>query len=90
MHCTCTFSAVRFANDLVEASDGTVYFSDTSTRFDSDNWFLDHLESRFTGRLLKYDPRAGETSVVLDGLGFANGVALSHDEAFLVICESMR
>lgn len=75
---------------MVEASDGTVYFSDTSTRFDSDNWFLDHLESRFTGRLLKYDPRAGETSVVLDDLGFANGVALSHDEAFLVICESMR
>ncbi|GJN33063.1 hypothetical protein PR202_gb21622 [Eleusine coracana subsp. coracana] len=32
-------------------------------------------ESRPSGRLLKYDPRTGETSVVLDRLGFANGVA---------------
>ena len=83
-------SAARFADAAIEASDGTVYFSDVSTRFGFDRWFYDFLESRATGRLLRYDPRSGETSVVLDRLGFANGVALPRDEAFVVVCESTR
>ncbi|XP_040382082.1 protein STRICTOSIDINE SYNTHASE-LIKE 4-like isoform X2 [Oryza brachyantha] len=83
-------STIRFADAAIEASDGTVYFSDASTRFNFDNWFLDFLEYRFTGRLLKYDPCTGKASVVLDSLGFANGVALSPDEAFVVVCETMR
>jgi sugar lactone lactonase YvrE len=83
-------SAIRFADAAIEASDGTVYFSDASTRRGFDRWFLDFLESRPTGRLLRYDPRGGETSVVLDQLGFANGVALLRDEAFVVVCESWR
>ncbi|KAL6656949.1 hypothetical protein ACP70R_004729 [Stipagrostis hirtigluma subsp. patula] len=83
-------ATIRFADAAVEASDGTVYFSDASTRFGFDRWILDFIESRPTGRLLRYDPRTGETSVVLGGLGFANGVALPRDEAFVVVCESTR
>jgi sugar lactone lactonase YvrE len=79
---------VRFADAAIEASDGTVYFSDASTRFGFDRWFLACLESRHTGRLLKYDPRTGKASVVLDNLAFANGVALPRDEAFVIVCES--
>uniref|UniRef100_A0A0D9X1F2 Strictosidine synthase conserved region domain-containing protein n=1 Tax=Leersia perrieri TaxID=77586 RepID=A0A0D9X1F2_9ORYZ len=78
-----------FADAAIEASDDTIYFSDASTRFNFDNWFLDFLEYRFTGRLLKYDPRTGKASVVLDNLGFANGVALPPDESFVVVCETM-
>ncbi|CAL5084034.1 unnamed protein product [Urochloa decumbens] len=83
-------SPIRFADAAIEASDGTVYFSDASTRFGFDRWFHDFFESRATGRLLRYDPRTGRTSVVLDHLGFANGVALPRDEAFVVVCESSR
>ncbi|CAL5028837.1 unnamed protein product [Urochloa decumbens] len=83
-------STINLPDAVVEASDGTVYFSDASTRFGFDTWFLDFIESRPTGRLLKYDPRTGETSVMLDHLGFANGVALPLDEAFVVVCESAR
>ncbi|KAG8099383.1 hypothetical protein GUJ93_ZPchr0013g36960 [Zizania palustris] len=83
-------STIRFADAAIEASDGTVYFSDATTRFTFANWYLDFLESRFSGRLLKYDPRTGKASVVLGGLGFANGVALPADESFVVVCESMR
>ena len=81
-------STIRFADAVIEASDGTVYFSDGSARFGFGEWFLDYLEARPTGRLLKYDPGTGKASVALDNLAFANGVALSRDEAFLVVCES--
>ncbi|CAM0947307.1 unnamed protein product [Alopecurus aequalis] len=81
-------SRIRFADAAVEAADGTVYFSDACTRFGFDQWLLAYIESRPTGRLLRYDPRTGEASVALDDLAFANGVALSRDEAFVVVCES--
>ena len=83
-------SAARFADAAIEASDGTVYFSDASTRFGFDRWFHDFVEASATGRLLRYDPRNGETSVVLDRLSYANGVALPRDETFVVVCETWR
>uniref|UniRef100_A0ACD5UI14 Uncharacterized protein n=1 Tax=Avena sativa TaxID=4498 RepID=A0ACD5UI14_AVESA len=83
-------SPIRFAEAVIEASDGTVYFSDGSTRFGIDRWFLDYMEDSSTGRLLKYEPSTGKVSVVLDNLAFANGVALSQDDTFVVVCESWR
>jgi len=80
----------RFADDAIEASDGSVYFSDASSKFGLFDWFLDVLEAKPHGRLLKYDPSTKRTSVVLSDLAFANGVALSPDEDFLVVCETWR
>lgn len=83
-------SPIRFADDAIEASDGTVYFSDASDKFGLHDWFLDVLEAKPHGRLLKYDPSTKKTSVVISGLGFANGVALSADQDYLVVCETWR
>jgi len=81
---------IRFADAVVEASDGSVYFSDASTKFRYDRWVLDVLEAKPYGRLLKYDPITKKTTVLLDGLGFANGVALSAKEDFILICETWK
>ncbi|XP_043720325.1 protein STRICTOSIDINE SYNTHASE-LIKE 4-like [Telopea speciosissima] len=83
-------SKISVVNDVIEASDGSVYFSDASTKFGVHNWYLNVLEGIPHGRLLKYDPHTKETTLVLDGLGFANGVALSQDQDFLVVCESWK
>jgi sugar lactone lactonase YvrE len=85
-----TSAIVRFADAAIEASDGTIYFSDGSARFGFDRWVLDFMEASSTGRLLKHDPGTGKVSVVLDNLAFANGVALSRDETFIIVCESWR
>ncbi|CAH1432067.1 unnamed protein product [Lactuca virosa] len=81
---------ITFADDLAEASDGSLYFSVASTKFGLHNWHLDFLEAKPHGQLLRYDPSTKETTLVLDGLGFANGVAVSSDEEFLVVCESWK
>ncbi|KAK7411848.1 hypothetical protein VNO78_03291 [Psophocarpus tetragonolobus] len=47
-------------------------------------------EARPHGQVLKYNPTSNETVIVLDNLAFANGVALSKDEDFLVICETWK
>ncbi|KAB1209510.1 Protein YLS2 [Morella rubra] len=83
-------SKIRFADDVIEASDGSLYFTVASTKFDLHNWYLDVLEAKPHGLLLKYDPTSTETSIVLDDLCFANGVALSRDEDYLVVCETWK
>jgi sugar lactone lactonase YvrE len=80
----------RFANHLDVAKDGTVYFSDSSDRYGPEDYLLDLLEARPRGRLLRYDPATSQVSVLLDGLYFANGVALSADESYLVVAECYR
>ncbi|KAG9130524.1 hypothetical protein Leryth_025245 [Lithospermum erythrorhizon] len=81
---------ISFADDVIEASDGSLYFSVGSTKFQLHNWYLDVLEAKPHGQLLKYDPLLNETTILLNDLGFANGVALSQDEQYLVICESWK
>jgi sugar lactone lactonase YvrE len=80
----------RFTNNLDVARDGTVYFTDASDTYGVDEYLFDLLEARPHGRLLRYDPATGETKVLLDGLHFANGVALSRDESYLVVAETYR
>lgn len=79
-----------FTDDLAVAQDGTVYFSDASDKFHQPDYLYDLLEARPHGRLLRYDPDSGETTVLLDDLYFANGVALSADERFVLVNETYR
>ncbi len=82
--------AFGFTDDLDIASDGKIYFSDASSKFRQPQYELDLLEARAHGRLLVYDPSTGETTRLLDGLYFANGVALSTNEDFVLVNESGR
>lgn len=41
-----------------------------------------------TGRLMKYDKSTKEVTVLIRGLAFANGVALSKDGSFVVVAET--
>jgi sugar lactone lactonase YvrE len=80
--------AFRCVNDLAIASDSTVYFSDSSFKYPISVYKQDLFEHRPNGRLLAYDPRTKRTRVVLDGLHFANGVAVSPDQSFVLISET--
>ncbi|KAL9362344.1 hypothetical protein Peur_045129 [Populus x canadensis] len=83
-------SKIRFADEVIESSDGSLYFSVASTKFGFHDWYLDVLEAKPHGQLLKYDPSLNETSILLDGLCFPNGVALSREEDYLVFCETWK
>jgi sugar lactone lactonase YvrE len=85
---------IRYADAVVIATDGLMYFTDATRRFSPaelgtfDAALLDVLEHSCTGRVLVYEPGTGRTSVVIDGLCFPNGVALSGDERHLFIAET--
>lgn len=70
------------------AEDGTLYFTDASYKYDYEHFALDLLEGRPHGRLMSYDPSSKQTQVLVQKLYFANGVAVSPDNAFVIFCET--
>jgi sugar lactone lactonase YvrE len=80
--------AFRITNDLDIAADGVIYFTDASSRFPLTNYKADILEHQSTGRLLAYDPSNKTTRLVLGNLSFANGVAVSPDQSFVLVNET--
>jgi 2-keto-4-pentenoate hydratase/2-oxohepta-3-ene-1,7-dioic acid hydratase in catechol pathway/sugar lactone lactonase YvrE len=85
---------LKFTNNAAVAADGTVYFSDSSTRFRIEHYKQDLLEHRPNGRVFRYRPSASgpdsaaRLELVADGLYFPNGVALAPDESFLLVAQT--
>ena len=78
---------MRFCNNAAVASDGTIWFSDSSRHYGIEKWKDDFLQDTRSGRLARRDPD-GTVTVVIDGLAFANGVALAEDESFVCVAET--
>jgi sugar lactone lactonase YvrE len=78
---------LRVCNNAAVAADGTIYFTDSTSRFDLEFWKAEIIEHSGTGRLLRRDPD-GTVETLLDGLHFANGVALAADESYVVVAQS--
>ncbi|PXX38727.1 strictosidine synthase [Undibacterium pigrum] len=88
-------SPILYADAVVVAKTGKIYFTDASQRFgakESGGTFhasvLDILEHSSTGRVLEYDPASKQTRLIADGLCFANGLVLSADEQSLIVAET--
>ena len=86
---------IRYADAVVVAKNGKMYFSDASTRFAPKDWggtfeasILDILEQSATGRILEFNPATQTTRVLANGLSFANGVALNQSETSLFVNET--
>jgi gluconolactonase len=71
-------------NDLVQASDGAVWFTDPTYGF------LQGFRPRpaVGDRVYRFEPAAGRLEVVADGLDKPNGLALSPDERTLYVTDS--
>jgi sugar lactone lactonase YvrE len=78
---------LNLCNNAAVARDGTVFFTDSTQRFGLEHFMADLLEHSGTGRLLRRDV-SGEVTELLDGLQFANGVALSADESYVAVAET--
>jgi sugar lactone lactonase YvrE len=77
-----------FCNNAAVLDDGSVWFTDSSTRWGIDEWKSDLIENTCTGRLLRLGPGESEPEVVLGGLSFANGVARTADGSAILVAET--
>jgi sugar lactone lactonase YvrE len=85
---------ILFADAVVVASNGRMLFTDASRRLSPREWgtfdaaLLDIMEHSCTGRVLEYEPATRKVRLVIGGLCFPNGVALSGDESHFFIAET--
>ncbi len=86
---------LAYPDDLAVSNEGVIYFSDASTKFGARVWhgsyeasLLDILEHGGHGRVIAFDPGSGESTIIVEGLDFANGVAIDPDDRFLLIAET--
>ena len=87
---------VVYANQVAVAADGTVYFSNSTDRFDPETMggtkptsVMTIFEQSDTGYVARWSPD-GRAEKVAEGLVYANGIALSREEDFLLIAETGR
>ncbi|XP_062115809.1 protein STRICTOSIDINE SYNTHASE-LIKE 12-like [Humulus lupulus] len=71
----------------VDQLTGDVYFTDSSSVFQLSQMTQAVLVNDATGRLLKYNPKTKQISVLLRGIGGAAGVAISSDRSFVLVTE---
>ena len=75
-------------NDLDVAADGTIYFTEASYKYPMAQFSSDILEHQPNGRLMAFDPNTQTARTLLRGLYFANGVAVSPDQSFVLVVET--
>jgi sugar lactone lactonase YvrE len=80
--------SLRFIDDVDIAGDGTIWFSDVSSRFGLHEYIYDLIEASATGRLLSFTPSSGQVQVHVSGLYFANGVAIGPDDSWVLVNET--
>ncbi|WP_187443899.1 SMP-30/gluconolactonase/LRE family protein [Sutcliffiella horikoshii] len=86
---------LNFIDAVVVSNNGIIYFTDASQSTKAKEigdvgraGEIDILENRSTGRVLEYNPATKKTRVLIKGISFANGIALSTDEKYLFINET--
>ena len=84
-----------YANNLAIGDDGTIYFSESSSKFAVAQYggsyaasLLDINEHGGHGLVIAFNSTSGQARVILDGLNYANGVAISDDQSLLLIAET--
>ena len=86
--------AINYADDVDVAKNGNIYFSDASSKFHAKDYgtygasLLDINEHGGHGRIIEYNPATKISTVLAQGINFANGVTLSHDEQDVLFNET--
>ncbi|KAL6615606.1 hypothetical protein ACP70R_037876 [Stipagrostis hirtigluma subsp. patula] len=77
---------LRFTNGVdVDQVTGEVFFTDSSMNYQRSQHERVTATGDSTGRLMKYDPRKNQVTVLESGITYPNGIAISADRTHLVI-----
>lgn len=72
-------------NDVAVMNDGSIYFTETSTRWQRNRIFYAVMDGHSTGRLLRWNVEKGSVAVVLSNLLLPNGITPAHDGKSLLM-----
>ena len=79
---------LRCLTSVAATPDGTIFASEGSSRYEPDNWCRDLMEKSHSGRLVVCGPGLDGAKVLLQGLCYPHGLAISADRRHLWFTES--
>jgi Strictosidine synthase len=79
---------LRCLTSVVASADGTIFASEGSRHYEPDNWCCDLMEKSRSGRLVACGPGLDAAKVLLRGLCYPYGLAISADRRYLWFTES--
>ena len=78
---------LRFCSNATAEKNGAIWFTESSSRYDFEQYRGALMEHCPSGRLFRRDP-SGRVDIVLEGLHFANGITLTTDEQAVIFAET--
>ncbi|KAJ1260111.1 hypothetical protein BS78_10G207100 [Paspalum vaginatum] len=76
----------RFTNGVdVDQVTGDVYFTDSSKTYQRSQHQMVTTTGDSTGRIMKYDPRTNQVTVLQSGVTYPNGIAINDDRTHLIV-----
>ena len=81
---------MKLINSIALLSNGSIFFTDSSSKFGRADVLFDILEGAGNGKLMHYDPSTESLSVVVSDMAFPNGICVSPSEDFLLVVETTR
>ncbi|RLM60852.1 protein STRICTOSIDINE SYNTHASE-LIKE 10-like [Panicum miliaceum] len=87
---------LRFTNGVdVDQVTGDVYFTDSSTTYTRAQHQMVTASGDSTGRVMRYNRRTNRVTMLLSGVTYPNGIAISADRSHLIVvltgpCKLMR
>ncbi|KAF8687166.1 hypothetical protein HU200_042830 [Digitaria exilis] len=77
---------LRFTNGVdVDQVTGDVYFTDSSKTYQRSQHQMVTQTGDSTGRIMKYDPKTKQVTVLQSGVTYPNGIAISEDRTHLIV-----
>jgi hypothetical protein len=80
---------LKCLTDVAVAQNGDIFVTDGSRRYLPTDWIVDLMDKGHSGRLVRVD-FAGSATVLLDGLAFAHGVCVTHNQETALVTESWK
>ena len=79
---------VPFLDDVTVGKKGIIFFTQASDVYSYKDFNKDFLYHVGTGRVFSFDPKSKKSKLLMKGLHFANGIAISKKNDFLLVNET--
>ena len=79
---------VPFLDDVTVGKNGIVFFTQASEVYSFKDHMKDFIYHRGTGKVFSFNPQTKESKILIKDLNFANGIAISKNDDFLLVNET--
>ena len=79
---------VPFLDDVTVGKEGVLFFTQASEKYSFDEFSKDFIYHKGTGKVFSYNPESKNVKLLMKDLHFANGIAISPHNDFLLIVET--